>query len=131
MLFGAPPKLKASKFIWVPPLAAALPAMEELRKAHIKRQHSTHVFVCPRSMTPLWQKQLYKAADIVIVVPSCHPAWSLAMFEPLLIGIAFPFVLMWCGLCYTSDTEFHFHIHELERKVGPEAAGDKNRMSNP
>jgi hypothetical protein len=66
--------------------------MEKLSKVRIKRQHSTHVFVCPRLMTPLWQKQLYKATDIVIVVPPGHPAWSLAMFEALIIGIEFPFV---------------------------------------
>jgi hypothetical protein len=86
------PTIKAGKFIWAPPPGAALPALEELRKARIKRQKSTHVFVCPRLMTPLWQKQLHKAADIVIVVPIGHSAWPANMFEPLLVGIVFPFI---------------------------------------
>jgi hypothetical protein len=73
-------------------MAAALPAMEELWKTRIKCQHSTYVSVCPRLMTPLWQKQLYIAADIIIAVLPGHLAWSPAMFEPLLNSIVFPFV---------------------------------------
>jgi hypothetical protein len=45
---------KKGTFIWNPPPAAASVAIEELRKARIKRQDSMHVFVCPRLMKPEW-----------------------------------------------------------------------------
>jgi hypothetical protein len=83
---------KKGTFIWNPPPAAASVAIEELRKARIKRQDSMHVFVCPRLMKPEWFRQLYKAADIVFDVPVGTPCWPASMFEPLIIGIAFPFI---------------------------------------
>jgi hypothetical protein len=86
------PVLEKGCYVWAPAPAAAWIALEELRKARIKRQHSTHIFVCPRVMTPEWQKQLHKASDIVFTVPVGHPAWPKEMFEPLLIGIVFPFI---------------------------------------
>jgi hypothetical protein len=86
------PTLRSGKFVWAPAPAAAWIALEELRKARIKRQKSTHVFVCPRLMTPEWLRQLNKASDIVITVPVGHPAWPTHMFEPLFIGIVFPFI---------------------------------------
>jgi hypothetical protein len=86
------PTLRSGKFVWAPPPAAAWVALEELRKARIKRQKSTHVFVCPRLMTPEWLRQLNKACDVVIAVPHGHPAWPTHMFEPLFIGIVFPFI---------------------------------------
>jgi hypothetical protein len=86
------PILRSGKFVWAPAPAAAWIALEELRKARIKRQNSTHVFVCPRLMTPEWLRQLNKVSDIVITVPVGHPAWPTHMFEPLFIGIVFPFI---------------------------------------
>jgi hypothetical protein len=83
---------KKGTFIWNPPPAAASVAIEELRKARIKRQDSMHVFVCPRLMKPEWFRQLYKAADIVFDVPVGAAFWPAPMFEPLIIGIAFPFI---------------------------------------
>jgi hypothetical protein len=43
-------------------------------------------------MTPEWLKQLNKVSDVVIAVPIGHPAWPKEMFEPVLIGLVFPFV---------------------------------------
>jgi hypothetical protein len=83
---------KKGTFIWNPPPAAASVAIEELRKARIKRQDSMHVFICPRLMKPEWFRQLYKAADIVFDVPVGTACWPSSMFEPLIIGIAFPFI---------------------------------------
>jgi hypothetical protein len=45
-------KIRPGKFVWVPPPAAADVAIEELRKALIKRRDTTHVFLCPRLLTP-------------------------------------------------------------------------------
>jgi hypothetical protein len=79
-------------YVWAPPPFASDVALAELRKARIKRQTSCHVFVCPRLCCPLWIKQLYKAADVVIEIPSGTPGWPAGMHEPLLIGLLFPFL---------------------------------------
>ena len=78
--------------------------VEELSKARHKRQQSQHLFIVPRLMSPLWRKQLYKAADLVITLPCGHPAWPLSMYEPLTLAFVFPFLNSWpwqlCGSIY-------------------------------
>lgn len=86
------PTFEQGKYIWVPPPGAAGVAIEELRKARIKRQESTHVFVVPRLLTKEWLRQLYKAADFVFEVPISSSVWGKEFHEPLLIGIVFPFI---------------------------------------
>ena len=83
---------KPGLFVWAPPPAAAHICIEEIRKARIKRQESTHVIVVTRLMTPLWLKQLYKTADLVFSVKPIHDFWSKDDFEPLTIAIAFPYL---------------------------------------
>lgn len=86
--------LRPGIYVWSPAPAAAEVALEELRKAVIKRQESTHVFVCPRLLSVEWRKQLFKAADLVINIASgsVDKGWPSAMFEPLTIGFIFPFL---------------------------------------
>ena len=84
------PTVGAGTFIWDPPPAAAYVALKQLRKARIKRQNSTHVIIVLRLMTPLWMQQLYKACDIVLVMPPGTSCWNQMMLEPCLIGICFP-----------------------------------------
>jgi hypothetical protein len=79
-------------YLWVPAPLSAEVAIAELRKARIKRQDSSHVFVCPRLCTTQWVKHLYRAADIVFEVPIGFSCWPANMHEPLLIGILFPFL---------------------------------------
>jgi hypothetical protein len=83
---------KPGKFIWAPPPAAASVAIEELRKARIKRQDSMHVIVIPRLLKPEWFRQLYKAADLVFDVPPGAHCWTKCMYEPLIIGVVFPYL---------------------------------------
>jgi len=45
-------KIKSATFVWSPPPAATDVALEELRKARMKQQESTHVFLVPRLLTP-------------------------------------------------------------------------------
>jgi hypothetical protein len=85
-------KITPGRFVWAPPPAAADVALEELRKARIKRQDYTHFFIVPRFLTPEWLKQLWKTADIIIRIPPGTPGWPAAMFEPLTLGIVFPFL---------------------------------------
>ena len=86
------PREKPGKMVWTPPPAAASVALEELRKARLKRQASTHVFVAPRLLTTLWYKQLHKACDLVFEIPAGTSFWGAERFEPLTIGIVFPFI---------------------------------------
>jgi len=78
-------------FIWHPPPAAADAALEELRKARLKRQDSTHIVIIPRLFTTSWLRQLHKTADIVFHLPNCHSFWPKEMLEPLTFGILFPY----------------------------------------
>jgi hypothetical protein len=87
------PRIVKGTFVWTLPPGAAEAAIEELRKARLKRQSSMHVILCPRLLTPEWLKQLYKASDLVLSLPAgTDEYWPLAMCEPLTIGLVFPFI---------------------------------------
>jgi hypothetical protein len=87
------PALKSGIYLWQPPPAAARFAVKEIRKARLKRQDSTHVFVCPRLMAPYWRRQLHKVADVVFELPcAAIPEWNESHHEPLVVAIVFPFV---------------------------------------
>ena len=86
------PRVRSGLLVWdLPPVAAAA-ALEELRKARTKRTKSTHLIIVPKIFTPLWLKQLHKAADVVMFVPACFNFWNSSMFEPLCIGLCFPYL---------------------------------------
>jgi hypothetical protein len=63
-------KITLGRFVWDPPPSAADVALEELCKARIKGQDSTHFFIIPRFLMPEWLKQLWKTADIIIWIPA-------------------------------------------------------------
>jgi hypothetical protein len=87
------PILEKDVLGWFPPLAVADVALGKICCiACLKRQDSSHVFVVPRLLMHRWLKQLWKACDVVLVIPPGTPAWPANMFEPLLIGICFPFL---------------------------------------
>jgi hypothetical protein len=80
------------KFVWCPPPAAADVALEELRKALIKRRDATHVFLCPRLLTPQWRRQLNKPHDLVVFMNAGSEILPTNVYEPLTIGFVFPFL---------------------------------------
>ena len=82
--------IRTGKYIWAPAPASADVALEQLRIARIKRQNSTHVFVCPRLLTTEWRKQFQKAVDFYVEIPACSDYWPVSMFEPLILGNCFP-----------------------------------------
>jgi hypothetical protein len=90
--FDIPILESGQTYVWSPPPIVADAALEELRIARLKRQDSTHVFVCPRLCTTDWFRQFYKAVDLMFPVPPCEEFWPSNMYEPLIIGIAFPFI---------------------------------------
>ena len=86
------PILRPGHFVWAPPPGAADVALEELRKARHKRQSSMHVFLCQRLLTPKWYKQLHKACDLVMEIPAGTSFWPEGNYEPLIVGLVFPFI---------------------------------------
>jgi hypothetical protein len=87
------PELKTGTYIWQPAPSVAKFAVEELRRARLKRHESCHIFVCPRMFTTKWRKQLYKVADLVFEIPcGVVDSWDDSQYEPLVVGIVFPFV---------------------------------------
>ena len=68
------PSYKSGKYLWSHAPAAASAVVEELREVCHQRVESTRVFVVPRLMTPLWRKHLFKAVDLVVVLPPGHVA---------------------------------------------------------
>ncbi len=79
--------------LWHPPPAAAGAAIEQLGYSRHKRQRITHIFVCPRLMTHLLRKRLFKISDFLFHLPAGHrdTVWPAHMFEPLTFGILLPF----------------------------------------
>jgi hypothetical protein len=90
--FSRPILAVENVYLWAPPPFAADIAMAEMRKARIKRQTSSHIFVCPRLCSSIWVRQLHKAADFVMEVPAGQCCWPQHLHEPLIIGILFPFL---------------------------------------
>jgi hypothetical protein len=86
------PTYKSGVFLWQPPPGAADIACEEIRKARTKRTSSTHIFVCPRLLTPYWRSHLHRSADLLFEIPAGGDYWPKGMFEPLILAIFFPFV---------------------------------------
>ena len=85
-------KTKKGNLVWSPPPAAADAAIEELRKARLKRQNSTHVIIIPKLFTHLWRKQCLRACDLVIDIPATQTFWQSSQYEDLTIGFCFPFL---------------------------------------
>ena len=54
-------------------------------------QKSHNIVVIPKLLTHLWLKQLNKACDVVFEISPSFDFWNTQMFEPLVIGICFPF----------------------------------------
>jgi hypothetical protein len=90
--FDRPKLYEGRTYLWSPPPFVADVAISELRKARIKRQTSTHIFVVPKLCAPVWIKQVYKAADFVFEIPAEKSFWPSEMHVPLLIAIVFPFL---------------------------------------
>ena len=47
-------------------------------------------------MRPCWKRQLGKAVDIVFKIPcGMVDCWNCTNFEPLIVGVLFPFISVW------------------------------------
>jgi hypothetical protein len=74
----------------IPPPAAMGAVVEMFGDDRLVRPHLPHVFVVPRLMTYLWQKQLSKDADVVLTIPTGLSFWPKEMHEPLILMIVMP-----------------------------------------
>ena len=86
------PVLQCGVYVWSPPPAAADVCLEELRKARMKRKTSMHVVIIAKLFTPMWLKQLNKAADCLFIIPATHKFWGPHNFEHLVVAFIFPFL---------------------------------------
>jgi len=87
------PHFRSGTFVWTPPPAGGQVAVEQLRRARVKRQSSTHIVVLPRLFTSIWRKQLYKVADLLIEIPFIDGIWDKdEQHEPLTLAFVFPFL---------------------------------------
>lgn len=86
------PSFRPGLFLWAPAPSVAEVALEELRKARLKRQESAHIFICPRLMEPSWRRHLNKSADIVFEIPAKFAYWNTDMHEPLILALYFPYL---------------------------------------
>jgi hypothetical protein len=86
------PKYKPGTFVWTPPPAGGLIAVEQLRRARLKREDSTHIVIIPRLMSPEWKRQLFKVSDLFIELPFDENWIEASQHEPLVFAVLFPFL---------------------------------------
>ena len=58
----------------------------------MKQKTFIHVVVIVKLFTPLWLKQLNKAADCHFIIPATHKFWGPHNFEHLVVAFVFPFL---------------------------------------
>ena len=86
------PRYQSGTYIWTPPPAGGLIAVEQLRRARLKRENSTHIVIMPRLMGMEWKRQLFRVSDIFVELPF-DDVWSRTeQHEPLILAVVFPFL---------------------------------------
>ena len=86
------PQYARSTYVWTPPPAGGLIAVEQLRRARLKREWSTHVVIIPRLMSAEWKKQLFRVSDLFIELPFDEFWKKNVHHEPLIFAVVFPFL---------------------------------------
>jgi hypothetical protein len=99
-------------YLWCPAPVVAAVALEELRKSRHKRPDLTHIFVCPKLMTPLWRKHLLRTCCLSFYVDPGLSHWPDSMHESLLIGIYLPYLP-----CYPWTFRRSKSVLEVERQL--------------
>ena len=78
--------------LWAPAPSIADAMLEELLKARHKRTDTWHIVVIPRLMAPRWRRLFHKVVDLNFAVDAGNEFWPSDMFEPLFVGVIFPFI---------------------------------------
>ena len=82
----------SQRSVWTPPPAAADAALSELARAVHKRPHLSHIILIPRLMTYHWRRLFGKLCNLQFTIPLGCPFWPVSSFEPLIVGVVFPFL---------------------------------------
>jgi hypothetical protein len=98
--------------LWSPAPVIAVVALEELRKSRHKRPDLTHIFICPKLMTPLWRKHLLRTCCFSFYVDPGLSHWPDEMHESLLVGVYLPYLP-----CYPWTYRRSKSVLELERQL--------------
>ena len=108
-----PQKSDYNAYVWCPPPCIADVCLEELRKSKHKRPDLTHIFVCPKLMTPRWRKHLLKSCTFSFYLdPGTAKEWSEDMFESLLVAIFLPSLH-----CFPWTLKSSNSVLEVERQL--------------
>ena len=99
-------------FLWSPAPVIAVIALEELRKSRHKRPDLTHIFICPKLMTPSWRKHLLRTCCFSFYVDPGLSHWPDEMHESLLVGVYLPYLP-----CYPWTYRRSKSVLELERQL--------------
>ena len=86
------PSYCSGTYIWMPPPAGAQLAVEQLRRARLKRENSTHVVIVPRLMSMEWKRQLFRVSDLFVELPFDKVWTKQHQHEPLTFAVVFPFL---------------------------------------
>lgn len=87
------PSYRSGTYVWTPSPAVGLVAVEQLRRARLKRESSTHVVIIPRLMSAEWKRQLFRVADLFIELPFDDIWEKEKQHEPLILAVVFPFLV--------------------------------------
>ena len=86
------PRYQAGTYIWTPPPAGGQIAVEQIRRARLKRENSTHVVIIPRLMSMEWKRQLFRVSDLFVDLPFDENWTKEKHLEPLTFAVIFPFL---------------------------------------
>ncbi|KAL7560166.1 hypothetical protein ACA910_016595 [Epithemia clementina (nom. ined.)] len=79
-----------SNYVWTPPPAAALKALEQMCESKHIRPSSAHVFVCADLMSNRWRKKLGRIADVIFTIPVGLFLWDTAEHGPVIVALILP-----------------------------------------
>lgn len=110
-----------NSYVWnVPPAAAAI-ALEQLCEAKHARPATSHVFIVPTVLMPMWRKCLGKIADVVFNLKAGLEFWPSACHEPLTIALVCPLLSSrpWqVKYCKTTQREVSRVLHGVWTATG-------------
>ena len=115
------PRYQKGTYVWTPPPCLASFAVEQLRQARHKRTESIHIFLCPKTMSTHWDKDLRKVADLIIDIPPKELYWPATMFEHLTFAVILPF-----KSCYPWQYRGGSQMVELARSLRHVWEGNKS-----
>ena len=103
-------------FLWSPPQFIADVAIQVLRKSLHKWQLYYHIFVCPKLVTQMWIKNIFRTCYLSFYVDVIFPHWNSYIYESLLILMYLPLLHLppWTYRRSNSDLEMERLLHKVK-----------------